>query len=144
MLSNKGKYGLKGMLHLAGLRENEIASASQIAEMHEIPKKFLDQIFAELRCAGLIYSRKGKAGGFALAKPAHSIKAGDVIRVLDGPVAPFPCASLRFYRRCEDCDGEEACAVRRLMVDAREALCKVLDKRSLAQMLKQQDFKKAA
>jgi Rrf2 family protein len=144
MLTNKGKYGLKAMLHLASLRENEIASSAQIAERHEIPKKFLDQIFAELRCSGLIYSKKGKAGGFALAKPARSIKAGEVIRVLDGPIAPLLCASLRFYRRCNDCDGEEACAVRRLMVEAREALCKVLDQRSLAQMLKQQGMKNAA
>ena len=144
MLSNKGKYGLKAMLHLAGLRENEIASAAQIAQMHEIPKKFLDQIFAELRCSGLIYSKKGKAGGFALAKSASAIKAGDVIRVLDGPIAPFPCASMKFYRRCDDCDGEDTCAVHRLMVDAREALCKVLDKRSLAEMLKQQGLKEVA
>jgi Rrf2 family protein len=144
MLTNKGKYGLKAMLHLAGLPEKEIASAAQIAEMHGIPKKFLDQIFAELRCSGLIYSKKGKSGGFALAKPAHTIKAGDVIRVLDGPISPFPCASMHFYRRCDDCDGEENCAVRRLMVDAREALCKVLDNQSLAQMLEQQDLKKAA
>ena len=133
MLTNKGKYGLKAMLHLAGLKENEIAQVAQIAEANHIPKKFLDQIFADLRRAGLVYSKKGKAGGYALARPASEIRAGQIIRAIDGPIAPFPCASITAYRPCEDCD-ENSCAVRRLMIDARNALASVLDTRTLAEM----------
>lgn len=132
MLTNKGKYGLKAMIHLARLRAGEVAQASDIAEAHSIPKKFLDQIFAELRKAGLIHSRKGKTGGYALARPAEDIAIGHIIRVLDGPLAPIACASISAYRRCDDCTDEEACAVRRLMIEARNALSRVLDTRTLA------------
>jgi Rrf2 family protein len=124
------------MLHLAGLRENEIAEVAQVAQIaaaHNIPKKFLDQIFADLRRAGLVHSKKGKAGGYALARPASEIKAGQIIRAIDGPIAPFLCASMTAYRPCGDCD-EDVCAVRGLMLDARNALAGVLDTRTLAEM----------
>jgi Rrf2 family protein len=134
MLTNKGKYGLKAMLHLAKLGENEITQVAQIAEANNIPKKFLDQILVDLRRAGLVHSRKGKAGGYSLAKPAETIFAGQIIRAIDGPIAPFLCASVTAYRPCGDCDVS-GCAVRRLMLDARNALASVLDARTLADML---------
>jgi|SRR5271166_3927889 len=143
MLTNKGKYGLKAMVHLAGLRENEIAQVAQIAEANHIPKKFLDQIFADLRRAGLVYSKKGKAGGYALAKPSGEIHVGQIIRAIDGPIAPFLCASASAYRPCDDCD-EGVCAVRRLMIEARNALSSVLDTRTLADMRVRPDVKEAA
>ena len=134
LLTNKGKYGLKAMIHLAGLKPDEVAQIAGIAEANGIPKKFLDQILSELRKAGLVHSKKGKAGGYGLAKPAHSISAGQIIRVLDGPLAPIPCSSITAYRRCEDCSDEGRCAVRRLMVKARDALSAVLDHQSLADL----------
>jgi len=134
LLTNKGKYGLKAMIHLAGLKADEVAQIAGIAEANGIPKKFLDHILSELRKAGFVHSKKGKAGGYALAKPAHSISAGQIIRVLDGPLAPIQCSSVTAYRRCEDCADEERCAVRRIMVEARNALSAVLDKRSIAEM----------
>jgi Rrf2 family protein len=143
MLTNKGKYGLKAMLHLAGLREGEIAQVAQIAEANHIPKKFLDQIFADLRRASLVHSKKGKAGGYALSKPANEIRVGQIIRALDGPIAPFLCASANFYRPCDDCDEKE-CAVRRLMIEARNALSSVLDTKTLADMRARHDVKEAA
>ena len=76
MLTNKGKYGLKAMVHLARLREDEIAQVAQIAKANNIPKKFLDQILADLRRVGLVHSKKGKAGGYALSKPANEIRVG--------------------------------------------------------------------
>jgi len=143
MLTNKGKYGLKAMLHLARLGENEIAQVAQIAEANNIPKKFLDQIFVDLRRAGLVYSKKGKAGGYSLAKPAEKIYAGQVIRAIDGPIAPFLCASVTAYRPCGDCDVN-VCAVRRLMLDARNALASVLDTRTLVDMLVLNEIRVAA
>jgi Rrf2 family protein len=134
LLTNKGKYGLKAMVHLAGLPSGEVAQVGEVAESNGIPKKFLDQIFAELRKAGLVYSKKGKTGGYALAKPAGSITVGQVVRVLDGPLAPIPCSSVTAYRACDDCGDERSCAVRLIMVEARNALAAVLDSHSLAEI----------
>jgi Rrf2 family protein len=134
MLTAKGKYGLKAMIHLAGLEAGEIAQVADIAQACSIPKKFLDQILSELRNGGLAYSKKGKAGGYALARPARDIKVGQIIRILDGPLAPISCASVTAYRPCDDCGNEKLCAVRLMMMEAREALSGVLDKRTLAQM----------
>ena len=143
MLTNKGKYGLKAMLHLAKLGDDEIEQVAQIAKANNIPKKFLDQILADLRRVGLVHSKKGKAGGYALAKPAGEIRIGEIIRAIDGPIAPFLCASRTAYRPCEDCE-EQICAVRRLMVEARNALSSVLDTQTLADMLTPDTVKEAA
>ena len=134
MLTNKGKYGLKAMVYLAGLPEGEVAQVPDIARACTISKKFLDQILSELRNAGLAFSKKGKFGGYQLAKPAKSIKVGHIIRTLDGPLAPLACASVTAYRPCDDCGNEKLCAVRLMMMQAREALSGVLDNRTLAQM----------
>jgi Rrf2 family protein len=134
MLSAKGKYGLKAMIFLAGLEAGDIAQVADIAQACSIPKKFLDQILSELRNGGLAFSKKGKAGGYALAKPAKAIKVGQIIRILDGPLAPIACASVTAYRPCDDCGNEKLCEVRLMMMEAREALSNVFDKRTLAQM----------
>jgi len=134
MLTNKGKYGLKAMVHLAGLEPGRPALVSDIAKDNEIPKKFLDTILGELRNAGFVQSKKGKGGGYILARPAHDIRVGHVIRALDGPLAPINCASRTSYRRCADCRDEKRCAVRLMMLEARNAIAGVLDNRSLAEM----------
>lgn len=134
MLTNKGKYGLKAMVHLAGLVPGDLALVNDIASQNDIPKKFLDTILGELRNAGFVFSKKGKGGGYTLARPASEIKVGHIIRVLDGPLAPLPCASKTAYRACDDCEDERNCAVRLLMVEAREALVALFDTRTLADM----------
>lgn len=134
MLTNKGKYGLKAMVHLAGLNPGKLAQVADIAETNSISKKFLDHILTELRRAGLVYSKKGKGGGYALARPAHEIKVGAIVRVLDGPLAPIPCASVTAFRPCKDCGDLKTCAVRLIMVDARNAVANVLDHRTLAEL----------
>jgi Rrf2 family protein len=78
-------------------------------------------------------ARKGKDGGYRLARLADEIKVGHVVRVLDGPLAPIPCASRTQYQRCEDCN-EATCQVRHLMLEVRQAIAEVLDQRSLAEM----------
>ena len=133
MLTRKGKYGLKALVHLAHLPPGNLAFISEIAVANNIPKKFLDAILGELRNAGFVQSRKGKEGGYRLSRPAAEIKIGHVIRVLDGPLAPFPCASRTQYQRCDDCD-EATCQVRHMLLDVRAAIAEVLDSRSLADM----------
>jgi len=134
MLTKKGKYGLKAMMHLASRPPGEPSLVSEIAEINNIPKKFLDTILGELRNAGFVNSKKGKGGGYTLARPAQNIRVGHIIRVLDGPLAPIQCASKTAYRRCDDCPDEDRCGVRLLMLEAREALATVLDNRTLAEM----------
>lgn len=133
MLTRKGKYGLKALVHLARLPWGELALVGNIAADNNIPKKFLDAILGELRNAGFVTSRKGKGGGYRLARAAEDIRIGDVVRTLDGPLAPISCASRTRYEPCEDCD-EATCRVRRLMLEVREAIANVLDERSLAEM----------
>ncbi|WP_067223527.1 RrF2 family transcriptional regulator [Stappia indica] len=134
MLSMKGKYGLKAMCHLAGLPAGEMAQSSEIAEANAISKKFLDTILADLRNAGFVHARKGRAGGYCLARPGEDIMVGHVLRVLDGPLAPIPCASRTAYHRCSDCPDETACSVRLTMLEVREAIASILDTRSIEAM----------
>ncbi|AWC23416.1 Rrf2 family transcriptional regulator [Aminobacter sp. P9b] len=133
MLTKKGKYGLKALVHLSQLPAGQLAFVGDIATANKIPKKFLDAILGELRNAGFVQSRKGKDGGYRLAKPASEIKIGHVVRVLDGPLAPIPCASRTQYQPCDDCD-EATCQIRHMMLEVRQAIAGVLDNRSLAQV----------
>jgi Rrf2 family protein len=134
MLTNKGKYGLKAMVHLAGMEPGALAQVQDIADSNSIPKKFLDQILSELRNAGLVFSKKGKGGGYALAQLPEKISVGQIVRILDGPLAPIQCASVTAYRPCDDCDDINACTVRLMMVKARNAIAEVLDNHTLADM----------
>jgi Rrf2 family protein len=134
LLTKKGKYGLKAMVHLAGLEPGQLAQVADIAQTNSISKKFLDHILTALRNAGLVYSKKGKGGGYALARPAHEIRVGAIVRALDGPLAPIPCASVTAFRPCDDCDDLKSCSVRIIMVEARNAIASVLDHTTLAEM----------
>lgn len=133
MLTRKGKYGLKALVHLAGLEPGKSAVIGDIALKNSIPKKFLDAILNELRVAGFVSSRKGRLGGYVLARPPENIQIGHVVRVLDGPLAPFPCASRTRYEPCEDCDVA-TCQVRHVMLEVRNAIAEVLDRTSLADL----------
>jgi Rrf2 family protein len=134
MLSSKAKYGLKAMVHLARREGLGAILIADIAEAERIPRKFLDAILLELKLQGLLVSKKGKGGGYALAKSASSIAVGDIIRILDGPLAPVPCVSRQSYRRCDDCVDEQSCAVKAVMQDVRDALSQILDNTNLAEL----------
>jgi len=133
MLTAKGKYGLKALVHLARLPPGQLALVADVAQANSIPKKFLDAILGDLRNAGIVQSRKGKGGGYRLAHLPEEIKVGAIVRVLDGPLAPIPCASHTRYQACDDCDVE-TCQVRRMMLNVRNAIAEVLDHTTLAQM----------
>jgi Rrf2 family protein len=134
MLTKKAKYGLKAMVHLAEIEPGRMAHVNDIATDNQIPKNFLDAILAELRNAGYVHSKKGVGGGYMLARPADGIGVGNIIRVLDGPLAPIQCASKTLYQRCDDCVDETKCAVRLVMMEVRNALADLLDNTSLAQL----------
>ena len=134
MLTNKGKYGLKAMTHLAGMPPGQPALVADIAAANAIPKKFLDAILGELRTAGFVHSKKGRGGGYVLARAPDSIRVGDIVRALDGMLAPIGCASRTFYRRCDDCAVDRPCQVQIVMMQARDAISSVLDSRTLSEM----------
>ena len=105
-----------------------------ISDQNNIPKKFLDAILGRLRQTGLVEAKKGKGGGYRLALPATKITVGDIVRALDGPLAPILCASRTAYKRCADCRDPKRCEVRLAMTEARDAIAAVLDGKSLADM----------
>jgi Rrf2 family protein len=132
MLSNKAKYALKAMFALTSLKDDERLQSNEIAEDQNIPKKFLDLILLELRRHGLIQSYRGQQGGYALAKSASAITLGNIVRVIDGPLAPIACASVTGYQRCADCDPD-TCLVRYNMRKVRDAISAILDQTTLAE-----------
>lgn len=134
MLSQRSRYALKAMLHLAA-GADETRSVATIAAATGISQKFLEAILNDLRRGGLVTSIRGTGGGYRLARPADRISFGNVMRVTEGPLALVPCASVNFYRPCRDCPDEQACTLRRVLAKARESVAAVLDGTSLADAL---------
>lgn len=134
MLSQRGRYALKALLCLAR-RDPEQLGVSAISEAEQIPRKYLEAIMTELRKAQIVESTRGWAGGYRLARPADLITFGEVIRLTDGPLALLPCASRNFYKRCEDCPDETACALRQVMARVRNEVSVILDRTTLADAL---------
>ena len=135
MLSSKTKYALQAVLVLAEEYDRGPVLISTLAERERLPKKFLELILLELKNHGLLRSKKGKGGGYALARPPAEITMGHVIRVLDGPLAPTPCVSQTAYHRCGECRDEARCGIRLVMKDVRDATARILDNTSLADVL---------
>jgi Rrf2 family protein len=133
MLTQRSRYALRAMLILAGERAGAPpVPMSRIATDAQIPRKFLEIILGDLRQDGFVISTRGKAGGFHLARPAHLISFGDIIRTIEGPLALVPCVSRTAYRRCADCRDEAACAIRHAMMRVRDETARILDGTSLA------------
>jgi Rrf2 family protein len=135
MLSQRGRYALKALLFLAR-RDPHQQGVSAIAQGERIPRKFLEAIMTELKKAQIVESTRGATGGYRLARPADLITFGEVIRLTDGPLALLPCASRNFYKRCEDCTDETACALRQVMAKVRNDVSQILDGTTLADALK--------
>jgi Rrf2 family protein len=131
VLSQKGRYALKALIHLAR-NEGPARQVSTISAEENIPRKFLEGIMSDLRRAHLVVSARGSMGGYRLARPADLITFGEVIRITDGPLALVPCVSRNFYRRCDDCTDETACILRRVMARVRNEVSEILDRTTLA------------
>jgi Rrf2 family protein len=143
-LSKRGEYGIRALLLLA--KQNppgELVQIKQIAIKENIPLKYLEQILLTLRHAGLLHSRMGIGGGYHLAKPPGSITLGQIIRTLDGPIAPVNCVSQMAYEPC-DCPDENTCGLRMAMLDVRTGMTSILDNTSLADVLQRMQSKAAA
>ncbi|MGQ9367207.1 RrF2 family transcriptional regulator [Azospirillum sp. A39] len=136
MLSQKAKYALRALIMLAERPAGELVLIADIAERENIPRKFLEAILVELRKSGLLYAKRGKSGGYRLARPPSQISFGEVIRLTDGHIAPLPCASKAAFRPCADCTDPDTCSVRWLMIQVRDATAAVLDNRTLADAIR--------
>ena len=127
MLTKKSKYALKALCYLVTRDSPDVVGVLEVSESCEIPQKFLNTIFNELKNSGYVYSKKGAGGGYALAISPHEFTVGDILRVTSGPLAPIQCASKTRYRRCDDCEDEAACQIRKIMQDAQSALSAIYD-----------------
>jgi Rrf2 family protein len=139
MISKKTKYGLKALIYLAREYEKGPILIADLARDERIPKKFLEAILLTLKNNGILQSKKGKGGGYYLGRPPRSITFGQAIRVMEGPLAPVPCVSETAYATCSECDDELTCGIRLVMKDVRDAMAKILDGTTLADVLDQID-----
>lgn len=130
-LSTKGEYASRAMLELARRYEKGPVHSRQISEAQEIPQRFLEQILLLLKRAGYLKSRKGQKGGYVLAKPPDQINVAEVIRVMDGPLAPIDCVSVMAH---ETCPMENTCGLRWLWKDVRDAVAEILEKTTFADL----------
>ncbi|HYP13991.1 MAG TPA: Rrf2 family transcriptional regulator, partial [Bryobacteraceae bacterium] len=114
-LSKKAKYALRALYYLTREQGKGPVLISSISQAEQIPKKFLEAILLQLRGNRILESKKGKGGGYSLARPPEQITLGSIIRIIDGPLAPLPCASETAYRKCEECIDETRCGTKIIM-----------------------------
>ena len=133
MLTQRSRYALRAMIFLGGAPAGgPPIPMTRIAAEANVPRKFLELILADLRESGLLHSHRGKMGGYRLSRPSHLISLGEIIRIIEGPLALVPCVSRTAYRPCLDCKSEADCAIRCAMMRVRDETARILDGTSLA------------
>jgi Rrf2 family protein len=132
MLSQKTRYAIRAMQHLADHYGEGPVQLADIAAMQNIPPKFLTVILSELSRAGLVASLRGKDGGYWLGVPPVDVRYGDLIRIMRGSLALVPCASRYAHEKCKNCVEEKECRTRALMLQVRDATAELLDRITLA------------
>lgn len=134
-LSVRGEYALRALtvLGLDYLEDDSVMRIQEISTRQNIPKRFLEQILNDLKSANILESRRGIAGGYRLKRPPETIHLAEVIRHIEGPLAPVSCVSERFYEKCS-CPNEEKCAIRSVMKEVRDAIVRILEGVTVAQL----------
>jgi len=138
MLSQKARYALHALLVLAQHDDDEPMMIADIAEEAHVPRKFLEQILLALKRRGIVRSQRGRLGGYMLGRSPQDISFADIIRETDGPIALAPCVSVTAYHKCDDCEDETTCPIRKVLLAARDATAAVLEARTLASALSSQ------
>ncbi|KAB7730085.1 Rrf2 family transcriptional regulator [Rudanella paleaurantiibacter] len=134
MVSKRAKYAFKALRKLAEQYGRGPVMISWLSEQESIPKRFLESILLDLRNHGLLQSQKGKGGGYMLRLEPERINLAQVLRIIDGPIAPTPCVSKNFYVRCDDCEDEETCTIRPIMLQVRDANLSVYENITLREL----------
>lgn len=132
MLSKKTQYAFQALMYLAQKENPEVpVLISEISQKKKIPLKFLENILLELKNNGVLNSKKGKGGGYFLAKPAEQVKLAYVMRLIDGPIALLPCVSLNFYEKCANCE-ERTCGLQKVLAEVRDSALNILEHKTVA------------
>lgn len=142
MLSKKTKYAINALVFLAKNIADQPISVSRIAEEQGIPLKFLESILVELKNARIVNSKKGKYGGYILNGKPEDIHMAKITRLFDGAIALLPCATYKFYERCEECIDEETCGIRQVVLEIRKETVKRLKTATLADIVKREEVLK--
>ena len=135
-LSKRGEYALRSLINLgiAAKVGRSLVRVTELAKAEDLPVKFLEQVMQQLREAGYVQSVRGKHGGYRLGKPAAEIHIGEIVRLIDGPLAPIGCVSQTAYEPC-NCPDEAPCGLRMLRLDVRNAIAAILDRYTLADVV---------
>ena len=141
-LSKRTQYSLRALYALARDYGRGPTLISHLSEEEAIPKKFLEQILLSLKGLGLVASKKGKGGGYKLVQPPEQITLAAVIRMIEGPLAPLPCASETRFRKCDECVDIETCGTRIVMKEVRDAIADILERTTLASVCRRVDVAK--
>jgi Rrf2 family protein len=139
MITQKMKYALKALLTLAdeaAKERPEPLTIEQIAKLSGAPKRFLEHILLEVRNAGVVASTRGRAGGYVLIKSPRTISISEMLRLIDGPIAPLGCLSRRAYQRCDDCADEATCRIRKAFADVFWSYLLIIESLTLEDMLR--------
>jgi Rrf2 family protein len=143
-ISKKTQYGLKALLALGRRYGDGPVLIATLSDEEGIPQKFLEVILLNLKGQGLLESKKGKRGGYQLSRPPSTVTLGSLIRMLEGPLAPLPCASETAFKACEECGDIESCGTRIIMRQVRDATADVLDRTTLGDLIRRSDAARAA
>ncbi|MCE9612641.1 MAG: Rrf2 family transcriptional regulator [Lentisphaerae bacterium] len=135
MLTRRAKYAMRALSHLARTPNYGPVLIADLATAERIPKKFLERILLELNRRGVLQSRKGRGGGYLLNRAPDQITIAEIVRAMDGPLAPVPCVSQTAYGHCVECPDERHCGIRAIMQEVRDAIAGILDKATLADLV---------
>lgn len=139
MLSKKSKYAINALVYLAKQEDNRMVVVQEIAEEEHIPRKFLEAILLDLKRNGILGSKKGKGGGYYMLQRPDEINLADVMRLFDGPIALLPCATYKFFEKCDECKDEQICGIRDAMVELRNQTVNFLKATSLQDLLSREN-----
>jgi Rrf2 family protein len=144
MLSMKAKYGLRALTGLAREYGRGPVLIADLSKQERIPRKFLELILLDLKKKGILRSKKGKGGGYLLSRPPATVSVGELVRILNGPLALLPCVSHTAYRRCDECIDEVTCSIRSVMKEVRDRTAEILDGTSLEDLILRTDAMSSA
>jgi Rrf2 family protein len=139
MITQKMKYALKALLVLAdeaAKGQPQPLTIEEIAKRSSTPKRFLEHILLEVRNAGVISSIRGRSGGYVLSRKPAEISISQLLRTIDGPIAPLPCLSRSAYQRCEDCTDEATCRIRKVFAELFWTYLLIIESLTLQDMLR--------
>ena len=136
MITSKAKYALQALIQLGRRPAGTTVLIEDLAKDEGIPPKYLAQILHVLKMRGVLRSRKGRGGGYQLAKPAAEITVSEILRALDGPLAPVSCVSQTAYAPCRECSSEERCGIRSVMKEVLDSIAGILDQRTVADLVR--------